>query len=363
MPRPSELGVPWWIYVGTAGASAKGIHLFQMKTSENPDIPEFVTMTALGLVAAIPGATFIAVEPRRALLFAVNETDRFQGKPSGAVSAFAVQRETGKLTPLGQQASMGVRPCHLALSGDGKHLLVANQGGSVAVLPVATDGKLGPASDVRQHGGKGRPRGVSFSPDHRFAFACDQGLDQVIGYRFDAATGKLLPHAPGVARAKPGAGPRHLVFRPDGKFAYLVNELDSSVAVFAHDVAAGTLKPLQTLSTLPGHYDGPNRACEIGVHPSGKYLLVANGGHNSVVLFDIAAATGLLTYVEDQSTYGAMPIHFGMDADGKHFAVANRDSGSLLILRAPESGRVKPGGNSVKVPSPACAVFLAAPAT
>jgi 6-phosphogluconolactonase len=359
---PTELGVPWWIYVGSTGAGGKGIHLFQMKTSENPDIPEFVTMTSLGLVAQTPRPAFIAIDPRRALLFAVNEIDRFEGKPSGSVSAFAVQRETGKLTLLGQWASMGVRPGHLALARDGKHLLVANDGGSVAVLPVTAEGKLGTATDVRQHGGKGRPRGVSFSPDNRFAFACDLGLDQVIGYRFDAAAGKLSPNPSSVVRVKPGAGPRHLLFRPDGKFAYVVNELDSTVTVFAHDAGAGTLKPLQTLSTLPGYYDGPNRACEIGVHPSGKYLLVANGGHNSVVLFDIAAATGLLTYVEDQSTYGTMPVHFGMDADGKHFAVANRDSGSLLILRAPESGRVKPGGNSVKVPSPACAVFLAAPA-
>ena len=157
---PTELGVPWWIYVGSTGAGGKGIHLFQMKTSENPDIPEFVTMTPLGLVAQTSSPSFIAVDARRALLFAVNEIDRFEGKPSGSVSAFAVQRETGKLTLLGQWASMGVRPGHLALARDGKHLLVANDGGSVAVLPVAADGKLGPATDVRQHGGKGRPRGV-----------------------------------------------------------------------------------------------------------------------------------------------------------------------------------------------------------
>ncbi len=370
MPRPTELGVPWWIYVGTTGESSKGIYLFQMKTSENPDIPEFVTMTPLGLVAQTPSPSFLVVDARRALLFAVSETDRFEGRASGAVSAFAVQPGTGKLTLISQRPSMGPRPCHLALDREGKHLLVANHGGSVAVIPVAADGKLGPATDVRQHSGKSvhpqrqqgpHPQGVSFSPDNRYAFVCDLGLDQVIGYRFDSAAGRLSPQS-AVTRVKPGAGPRHLVFRPGGKFAYVVNELDSTASAFAYDPAAGTLKHLQTLSTLPGYYDGPNRACAIGVHPSGKYLLVSNAGHNSVVLFDIDAAAGTLTYVEDQSTYGTMPVHFGMDTEGKHFAVANRDSGSLLILRAPESGRVKPGGNAVKVPSPACAVFLSPPA-
>lgn len=124
----------------------------------------------------------------------------------------------------------------------------------------------------------------------------------------------------------------------------------------------GALKELQTLSTLPGHHDGPNRAAEIAVHPSGKHLLASNAGHNSVVLFSIDSAKGTLTYIEDQSTYGTLPLHFGMDTPGKHFAVANRESGSILILRAPDSGRVKPAGNVVKMPAAACAVFLSPPA-
>ena len=203
---------------------------------------------------------------------------------------------------------------------------------------------------------------MTFSPDDRFALACDLGLDQIVVYRFDARAGKLTPHQPAFVPAKPGAGPRHLVFRPDGKFAYAVNELDSTVTAFAWDAGAGTLKHLQTLSTLPGYFDGSSRATELAVHPNGKWLYAANGGHNSVVLFAIDGEKGTVTYVEDQSTYGTMPVHFGLDTPGKHLAVANRESGSLLILRAPESGRVKPGAKPVAVASPACAVFVAAPA-
>jgi 6-phosphogluconolactonase len=260
-----------------------------------------------------------------------------------------------------------VRPCHLALSSQGKHLLVANDGGSVAVLPVEADGRLGPAGDVRQHAGKSvhpqrqqgpHPQGVTFSPDQRFAFVCDLGLDKVMTYRFDAGAGKLAPHEPGLVSFKAGAGPRHLVFGTGGKFAYVVNELDSTVTALAYDAKAGRLEALQTLSTLPGYYDGPNRATELGVHPSGRHLLVANAGHNSVVLFKIDPEKGTLEYVEDQSTYGKMPLHFGMDTPGKHVAVANRESGNILILRAPENARVKPAGNVVKMPAAACAVFL-----
>jgi 6-phosphogluconolactonase len=368
-PPREELGIPWWIFVGTyTGEKSKGIYLFHMKTSEDPNIPEFVTMKALGLVAETPNPTFLEVDTRRRVLFAVNEIDTFGGKKAGAVSAFAVDPTSGKLTLLNQRSSMGARPCHLALDREKRHLVVANcGGGSVAVFPVAPDGKLGEPTDVRQHTGKSvgreqqapRPQGVTFSPDNQFVFVCDVGLDKVMTYRFSA--GKLTPHQPAFTPVKPGAGPRHLVFRPDGKFAYVVNELDSTVAAFAYDARSGTLKQLQTLSTLPGYYDGPNRAAEIGVHPSGKYLLASNCGHHSVVLFSIDQQKGTLTYIEDQSTYGKTPLHFGMDTPGHHLAVANRESGTILILRAPENARVKPGGNVVEMPSAACAVFMSPP--
>jgi 6-phosphogluconolactonase len=359
-----RMGIPWWIYVGTyAGEGSKGIYLFQMKTSENPDIPEFVTMTPLGLVAETPNPSFLEVDPKRRVLFCVNEVDAFAGKPSGTVSAFAIDL-AGKLTLLDQRPSMGTRPCHLALDREGRNLLVANAGGSLSVFPVAADGHLGAATEVRQHTGKGerhqgpRPQGVTFSPDNRFAFACDTGLDRVMAYRFDARAGKLASHEPSFAPLKVGAGPRRLVFHPDGKFAYVAGELDSTVTVFAYDARSGTLKNLQAISTVPGYFDGPNRAAELAVHPNGKYLYASNCGHNSVVLFSIDRDKGTLVYIEDQSTYGTMPVHFGMDTPGNHLAVANRQSGNILILRAPENGRVKPGGKAVSLPSAACAVFL-----
>lgn len=341
-----DLGVPWWIYVG---APPRGIHLFRMKTSEDPNIPEYVTMTAVGLAAETPAPSFLAVDAKRRLLFCVNEV------PAGTVSAFSVELASGKLTLLGQRASGGPRPCHLALDREGAHLLVAGED-SIAVLPVASDGKLGAASDVHRAGGKSRPLGVAFSPDNRFAFACDAGLDRVLVFRFDARAGKLAPHQPAFVPTKAGAGPRRLVFGLDGKRAYLLNERDSTVTALAHE--GGRLEPLQTLSTLPGYYDGPNRAGELGLHPSGKHLFASNCGHNSVVLYTIDPEKGTLTYVEDQSTYGKGPVHFGLDTPGKHLAVANRDSGSILILRAPESARVKPAGNVVPLPGAACAVFL-----
>jgi 6-phosphogluconolactonase len=375
LPKPAsaqkELGVESLIYVGThAGTKrqAKGVYLFRMRTSDDPNIPEFVKVTPLGVVAETVNPSYLEIDGKRRLLFCVNEVENFDGGKTGAVSAFSIDPDSGTLSLLNQRYSAGAGPCHLALDHSGKHLLVANAvGGSVAVLPVGADGKLGEATHVEQHAGKSvhpehqnapRPRGVTLSPDNRFAFVCDVGLDKVMIYAFDSKAGKLTPHEPPFAPLKPGAGPRRMLFHPKGRFAYVVNELDSTVTTFAYDAEAGALKELQSISTLPPYFDGPNTAAEIGIHPSGKVLLASNCGHHSVVLFTIDPGNGTLTYVEDQSTYGTSPRHFSLDTAGKHVVVANQDSGSILILRAPENARVKPGGNVVETPSPTCAKFL-----
>ena len=230
----------------------------------------------------------------------------------------------------------------------------------MAVLPVAADGRLGePTGSVAQ----APPiRGVAFDPASRFAFVCHFAQDRVLAYRFDAETGALAPGPPSVTALKPGTGPRRLVFRPDGRFAYVAGETSSTVTVFAYDAGAGALREVQTVSTLPEYFDGPNTAAEMVVHPTGKYLYVSNRGHNSVVLFRIDPDAGTLTYVEEQGTGGKTPRHFGLEASGKHLAMVNQESDTVLASRIdPGNGRLKPSGIFASVASPACVTFLPPP--
>jgi 6-phosphogluconolactonase len=356
------------VYVGTyTGEKSKGIYLFRLET-DRPEVSQNITLVPLGLAAETPNPSFFDIDLKRRLLFAVNEVQEFEGRPGGLVSAFTIER-SGGLTLINRQASMGAGPCHLTLDKARRHAFVANYGsGSVAVLPIAADGRLGSASDVVQHTGRSvhpeRQRGphahcVTLDPTNRFAFACDLGLDKVVAYRFDAARGKLTPHTPAFASVKPGSGPRHMVFRPDGRFAYVANELTSTISAFGYDARAGALKEVQTVSTLPEHFDGPNTAAEIDVHPSGKWVYVSNRGHNSVVLFACDRDTGTLTYVEEQGTGGAKPRHFGIEPSAEHLAIGNQDSDTVLVCRVDAgNGRLKPSGIFASVPSPACIKFL-----
>jgi 6-phosphogluconolactonase len=369
--RTSDLANATLVYAGTyTGPKSEGIYYFRLQT-DDLEVSQNITLVPLGLAAESENPSFLELDLKRRLLFAVNEVDNFEGKATGSVSAFSIG-DTGKLTLLNRRPSMGTGPCHLVLDKECRWLLVANYGGgSTAVFPVGPDGRLGEAASFIQHAGKSidpkRQRGphahcVTLDPANRFAFVCDLGLDKILTYRFDARQGKLTPAEPAFTTIKAGAGPRHMVFRPDGGFAYVINELTSTINAFSYDAKAGVLTELQTISTLPGYYDGPNSGAEIGIHPSGKFLYASNRGNNTVVLFGIDGGQGTLTYIEEQGTGGKTPRHFGIEPSGKHLAIGNQNSDTVLACRIDAgNGRLVPSGIFAACPSPVCVKFLPPP--
>jgi 6-phosphogluconolactonase len=315
-----------------------------------------VTLVPLGLAAEMPGATFFELDLKRRLLFAVNEIDQFEGKPTGAVSAFSITA-TGKLTLISQRSSMGTKPCHLTLDGEARNLLVTNCGdGSVAVLPIAADGKLGDATEVV----KGvRATSVTLDRAGKFAFVCDPAADKVLRFSLDAQAGKLRPATPTSVEIKAGSAPRQLLFRPDGKFAYVLNEKTSTINVYSYDAATGVLTEIQAVSTVPESYDGANSAIELQIHHTGMWLYVSNTGHDSIVLFNVDREKGTLTFVEEQGTGGRHARQFGLQPNSMHMAISLPDSNQVLASRIDaDNGRLKPSGIFAEMPAPATVRFL-----
>jgi 6-phosphogluconolactonase len=285
------------------------------------------------------------------LLFAVNE---FDGQPTGAVSAFAIT-PTGKLALLNRRSSMGAKPCHLALDSEARNLLVTNCGdGSVAVLPIATDGKLGEATEVVKGVGA-----ISATLAGKFAFVCAPAVDKLLRFSFDAQAGKLRPATPAFVESKAGSSPRQLLFRPDSKFAYVVNEKTSLINVYAYNATTGALTEVQEISTVPESYDGANAALELQFHHTGKWLYVSNTGHDSIVLFNVEAEKGTLTFVEEQGTGGRHAHQFGLQPNSMHLAIALPESNQVLASRIDAgNGRLKPSGIFAEMPAPTTVRFL-----
>jgi 6-phosphogluconolactonase len=251
-------------------------------------------------------------------------------------------------------------------------VLVANYGGgSVSVLPIQSDGRLGPATGFVQHEGSSvnprrqeRPHAHSMNLDaaNRFAFAADLGLDKVLVYRFDANRGTIVPNDPPAATVAPGSGPRHFAFHPRGRNAYVINEMTSTVTAFRYDAGRGRLTELHTISTLPQGFTGNNSTAEVQVHPSGRFLYGSNRGHDSIAIFSIDSDTGRLTQVGHQPTGGRTPRNFGIDPTGVYLLAANQESSTVTVFRIdPRTGRLTPTGQTVNVPVPVCVKMMAAP--
>jgi 6-phosphogluconolactonase len=354
-----------WVYVGTytQKGTSKGIYLFDFD-------PASGKLTSRALAAKAKNPSFLAIAPDRRHLYAVSEVENLDGKRSGGVSAFAIDPGSGDLSLLNQQPSGGAGPCHLVVDRAGKHVLVANYGGgSVSVLPIEPDGRLGKATAFVQHKGSGPNRerqegphahSINLDAANHFAVVADLGLDKVFVYRFNPEKGTLAPNDPPSVSLTPGAGPRHFAFHPNGTHAYVINEIDSTVTPFAYDGGRGTLEPIQTVSTLPQGFKGNNSTtAEVQVHPSGRFLYGSNRGHNSISVFAIDAKTGRLRWVGNQAEGIKTPRNFGIDPTGKYLLVANQDSDSIVVFRIDgQTGELHPTGVTVEVPMPVCVKFL-----
>jgi 6-phosphogluconolactonase len=349
-------------FVGTytTDARSEGIYRLLLDTTSGA-----LRLGGLAVKAANP--SYLALHPNGRVLYAVNEVSEFAGKPTGAVSAFSVDRATGALMLMNQQQSHGKAPCYVSIDRTGRVVLVANYGGgSITSVPVRRDGRLESAKTVVQHDGKGTdpvrqtaPHAHCILPDptNRFAIAVDLGIDAVITYRLDERTGSITVVTPGAA-TKPGAGPRHLVFHPNGRFAYVVNELDSTLSVFTYDGERGALEEVQVTAASPDGAVPDNHPGDVHVASSGRHLYLSNRGDDTIAVFVIDPASGQVTPTQQVSTGGKFPRNFALDPTGRFLVVANQRSDSVLSYRVDgETGRLTPTGSTVEMPLPVCVKF------
>jgi 6-phosphogluconolactonase len=288
------------------------------------------TYTKVGAVASPPAMpSFFAWHPSGKWAYSVDEVD------DGKVVAYTIDQTTGLLTRLNDAPVMGVGPTYIALDRTAHWALTASWAGentaSIAVNALGDDGKVGAVADRRTFKVNGHAHFITTDPTNHFVFASINGENSVAQYRFDAATGKLTENDP--ARVMRPGGPRHMDFHPNGKFAYLINEQGNTVTAYAFDSTTGLLTQIQDIATLPSGFSGGNSTAHILVHRSGRFVYGSNRGHDSIVIYSVDPATGLLKLVGFQTGVGTTPRNFAIDPTGTLLLVAGQGNGLLTTYK------------------------------
>jgi 6-phosphogluconolactonase len=354
----------YFVYVASG---SKGIYNYRFD-------PKTGQVTPMGVVApALPALSFLTTDPRHRFLYAVTERGHAAGadpsKTEGLVISYSIDPKTGALKLLNQVDSAGRGPCFVLVDDSGKTLFVANYGsGSVTSFAINADGSIGKKTGFDQHTGSGPNRerqegphahATVLSPDNRFLFVPNLGIDEIKIYKFDAAKGTFTPNDPSFASVTAGLGPRHLVFGRGGKFAYVVCEMGSSVVVFSYDPVKGSLTPVQTISNLPSDFTGIDNSAEIEVGRSGRFLYASNRGSDSITVFAIDPSKGTLTRVQVAPTLGKIPRNFDIDPTGKYLIAGNQISNQLVVFAIDQTnGQLKPTGQVLDIAAPVCILFV-----
>jgi 6-phosphogluconolactonase len=351
------MNAPLFAYVGSRttrerDARGEGISVFEVDRTSGE-------LALVEVVRELVNPSFLALNRTGDRLYTVHG-DRQQ------LSAFCVGQD-GRLEYLNQAGCEGLNPVHLALDAAGRSLLVSNHlTGAVAVMAVNQDGSIGKLTQLEALPGEpgphrkeqpfSKPHFNPFDPSGRFVLVPDKGLDRIFVFRFEH--GALAPASKPWVDTREGAGPRHVVFNPLRPFAYCVNELDSTVTAYRFERETGSLEPLQILSTLPETFTGNSRPAEIEVSRDGRFVYASNRGFDSIAVFAVDAASGLLSFLGAQSTHGRTPRFFALAPSGQHLYALNEDSDTIVRFAVDgATGSLTATGAPVHCGSPVCMVF------
>ncbi|MEN9022588.1 MAG: beta-propeller fold lactonase family protein, partial [Verrucomicrobiales bacterium] len=130
------------------------------------------------------------------------------------------------------------------------------------------------------------------------------------------------------------------------------------------DPRRSTLTKAETQSSLPpeGYAGEKKSTSDIEVHPSGRFVYIANRGHNSLAAFAIDPSDRTkLTLISHASTE-AVPRSFNIAPNGKFIVAAGQQTGKLAVYRIQENGSLEHTSTLDAGKSPAWVQIVSKPA-
>jgi 6-phosphogluconolactonase len=309
---------------------------------------------------------YLALSNNKKFLYAVSGELYDAKKKINMINAFQLDDKGLNFKKINAKSCFGSGPCHISLNPENSMVMFANyNSGDFGIYKLKADGSLGDSLAFVKHSGSGPNKQrqdkayahyIRTSPDGKYIFVCDLGIDKVMIYTFNEK-GELVPN-PNQAflELTPGSGPRHLAFHPSKNLVFVINELSSSAVACQYDPALGKLQKIDEQSTLIDDSFSPTKAAAIRVHPNGKYLYCSNRGENNLAVF-LISKNGMLTKIQNFQEGIGVVRDFNITPSGKYIIAGNQDTNELILLKVSEKGILSATGKKLESVTPTCVVF------
>lgn len=343
----------YYLFVGTYtnNSPSKGIHVydFDSKTGAAKEVSH--------VTAGNP--SYLAISDNGRYVYSVDESKE------GKISSFTFNTKTATLTPLNSENNNGSAPCYVSIDKTGRWLFAGNySSGDLTLHSINADGTIGPIKQVIKHTGSSVDQSrqmaphvhcTYISPDNKYLYVPDLGIDKVMIYPFDAVTGILDEKNAGYYQVDAGGGPRHITFTKDGKYGYLVEEMSGAVVALRRE--GGKLVKIQRENHLPAGEKGA--AADIHLSPDGKFLYASQRSNSTIQIFKVNKSDGTFSYISSQSTLGNFPRNFSIHPSGNFLVVGNQNSNNSVIFRVNKNtGLLTATGHQISLGKPVCHVWL-----
>ena len=286
------------------------------------------------------GTTNCSAEPAFQSVSRDSKTLFVSYRSTGELASFRINANDGSLTPI-SVVDGGEDPAYLLSDRDGRFLLSAYYlANKVVVHRLGKDGSISkkplqtiPTAD--------KAHGFVLDSKNRIAFVPHTGANRIYQFHFDANSGRLSASSPPFFSTPVHEHPRHIMMHPSDRWAYTSNEAGDSIGVYAVNQKKGTLKSIQTVSSIPDDFDGAKNAtarCEIS--PDGRFVYVANRGHDSIACYSIDQKTGRVTSLGQVPTEKT-PRSITIEPKGRFLYGAGQGSGKIAAFRIQPDGTLK----------------------
>ena len=329
----------------TKGNDSEGVYLF--------DFNEVDASFSLLDTAKAGNPSFIIPSSERQHAWSVGEYD------DGQQCVFSYRLTDNTIDVLNWQSTdgeaSGASPCNvIAVNG---HLVTSNySGGTLSSFPIKEDGTLG-ALEMQYIPEKDDSLQIAhlhcafLSPDGKYLFANDLGLDAVYRFPLD---GNGAPIEKGSIAYKFDTelhpGPRHAVCSRDGRFVYLIHELGDLLTVFSYN--DGCLEHISTDLAYDGEGHG---SADIHLSPDGRFLYASHRlKEDGISIFAVNRKDGTVSPVGYCPT-GKHPRNFAITPNGKYLLCACRDDNRIEIYSIDRrTGTLTFTGKVIEIPAPVC---------